>query len=71
MENAKKHSKISDLSEIEKVVKEIIKKNKQAAEDYISGKKWAINFLIGKVMEKTNKRADYKITKEVLIKNLR
>lgn len=71
LENAKKHSKISDKSEIEKVVKEIIKKNKQAAEDYISGKKWAINFLIGKVMEKTNKRADYKITKEVLIKNLR
>ena len=56
---------------MEKIIKEIIQKNKQAVDDYKSGKEWAINFLIGKVMEKTNKRADYKITKELLIKKLK
>jgi aspartyl-tRNA(Asn)/glutamyl-tRNA(Gln) amidotransferase subunit B len=65
-----KHKQISNKGEMDKIIKEIIQKNKQAVDDYRSGKKWAINFLIGKVMEKTNKRADYKITKELLIKEL-
>ena len=71
MENIKEYKQISNEKDIEKIVDDIIRKNKQAVEDYKSGKKWAINFLIGKVMEATNKRADYKTAKEVLVKKLR
>jgi len=68
---AKKHSQISDKSEIEKIAKEIIKENSNAVKDYKSGIKESLNFLIGKVMQKTNKRADFKTTREILEKSLR
>jgi aspartyl-tRNA(Asn)/glutamyl-tRNA(Gln) amidotransferase subunit B len=67
---AKKSSQISNIKEIEKVAKEIIKENKKAIQDYKNGKKESFNFLIGKVMQKTNKRADYKTAREVLEKML-
>ena len=71
MENIKEYKQISNEKDTEKIVDDIIRKNKRAVEDYKSGKKWAINFLIGKVMEITNKRADYSTAKEILIKKLR
>jgi aspartyl-tRNA(Asn)/glutamyl-tRNA(Gln) amidotransferase subunit B len=63
-----KDSQISDMKEIEKVAKEIIKENPKAIEDYRNGKKESLNFLIGKVMQKTNKRADFKTARELLEK---
>jgi len=63
---AKKHSKISSESDLEKVCKEIIKENPNAVRDYKAGKKESLNFLIGKVMQKTNKRADFKVVKDIL-----
>jgi aspartyl-tRNA(Asn)/glutamyl-tRNA(Gln) amidotransferase subunit B len=65
-EEAKKHSKISDSSELEKIVQEIIKNNSKAVEDYKKGKKESLNFLIGQVMKLSNKRADFKTAKEFL-----
>lgn len=65
---AKKGAQISNISEIEKVAKEIIKENPKAVEDYGNGKMESLNFLIGKVMQKTNKRADFKTAREVLEK---
>ena len=70
-EGLKEHRQISDTKEIDKVIDKVIKENKQAFEDYKSGKDWALNFLIGKVMEATNKRANYKIVREIFIKKLR
>ncbi|MEK6827506.1 MAG: Asp-tRNA(Asn)/Glu-tRNA(Gln) amidotransferase GatCAB subunit B, partial [Nanoarchaeota archaeon] len=67
---AESHSKISSGEELEKACKEIIKENPSAVKDYKSGKKESLNFLIGKVMQKTNKRADFKTTREVLEKLL-
>lgn len=67
---ALENKKISDLKEIEKIAKEVINKNKKAVNDYKSGKKESINFLIGQLMKETNKRADYKVSKDVLIKLL-
>ena len=64
-------SKISSEIELEKSCKEIIKENPLAVKDYKSGKKESLNFLIGKVMQKTNKRADFKTTREVLEKLLK
>ena len=63
---AEKHSKISSESDLEKVCKEIIKETLNAVRDYKAGKRESINFLIGKVMQKTNKRADFKVVKEIL-----
>jgi len=71
LNEAKKGSQISNTKEIEKVALEIIKENKTAVQDYKNGKKESLNFLIGKVMQKTNKRADYKTAREVLEKMLR
>ena len=68
---AEKGSKISSISELENACKIIIKENPNAIKDYNDGKKESLNFLIGKVMQKTNKRADFKTTREVLERLLR
>jgi len=65
---AKKNSQISDENEIEKIAKVIISENKKAVEDYKTGKKESLNFLIGQLMQKTNKRADFKTAREMLEK---
>ncbi len=67
----KKHSTISGKQEIEKLAIKVIKENKKAVEDYKNGKSWAINFLVGQIMRLTNKRADFKIAKEILEKKLK
>ena len=64
----KKHSQISSSGELEEICLKIIKENANAVQDYHSGIKQSLNFLIGKVMQKTNKRADFKTTREVLEK---
>ncbi|MCK5150081.1 Asp-tRNA(Asn)/Glu-tRNA(Gln) amidotransferase subunit GatB [Candidatus Pacearchaeota archaeon] len=69
-QHAKKHSKISNESEIEKIAKKVIKENSKAVEDYKTGKKESLNFLIGQVMRSSDKRADFKIAKEILEKIL-
>ncbi|MEK6875217.1 MAG: Asp-tRNA(Asn)/Glu-tRNA(Gln) amidotransferase subunit GatB [Nanoarchaeota archaeon] len=71
IKEAKKHLKISEKSEIEKIVEQVIKENTNAVNDYKSGKKEAINFLMGQVMRLSNKRADYNIAKELLEKMLK
>ncbi|MBU2503551.1 MAG: Asp-tRNA(Asn)/Glu-tRNA(Gln) amidotransferase subunit GatB [Nanoarchaeota archaeon] len=69
--NAKEHSQIGNKKEIEKAVDEIIKNNSAAVEDYKSGKHETINFLIGKVMQATNKRANYNLAKKILVEKLK
>jgi len=71
LKEAGMNEKISSENELEKASKEIIKENPNAVKDYKSGKKESLNFLIGKVMQKTNKRADFKTTREVLEKLLK
>ena len=51
--------KIGDKGELGKVIEGILKDNQKSVLDYKSGNKNALNFLIGQVMDKTNKRADY------------
>jgi len=67
----KVESKITDLKELESIIKQVIKENPKAVQDYKAGEKSALNFLLGKVMQKTNKRADYKISQDILIKLLK
>ncbi len=67
---AEKHSKISGKSDVEKFVEKVIKENSMAIEDYKSGKKESLNFLVGQVMKLSDKRADFRIVKEILEKRL-
>ena len=46
-------SQISDSSEIEGIVDEVISANQESAQDYINGKKKALGFLVGQVMKAT------------------
>src|SRR3989338_392342 len=59
-----KNRVISDKNELEKICKKILHENQKAVHDYKSGKKESLNFLVGKVMQATNKRADFKTAKE-------
>jgi aspartyl-tRNA(Asn)/glutamyl-tRNA(Gln) amidotransferase subunit B len=68
---AEKESRISDEKGIEKFVKAALEKNPEAVSDYKAGKKEAFNFLLGKVMELSGRRADFKIARKVLEKKLK
>jgi len=68
---SKAEGKIDDKKELEKIIDKIIKKNKKAVEDYKNGDSKSLNFLMGEVMKETNRRADYKITFEILKKLLK
>jgi aspartyl-tRNA(Asn)/glutamyl-tRNA(Gln) amidotransferase subunit B len=57
--------KIGSESELKKIVSKILDDNKKSVNDYKSGNKNALNFLIGQVMHKTNKRADYQIVRDL------
>jgi aspartyl-tRNA(Asn)/glutamyl-tRNA(Gln) amidotransferase subunit B len=65
-EEAKSNMKISGEKEITNFAKQIISENKKAVEDYKSGKKESLNFLIGQLMKLSNKRADFKTAREIL-----
>ena len=63
-------SQISDTSEIENAVIEVVKSNVQAVADFKSGKEAAIKFLVGQVMKATRGRANPALVNEVLKKKL-
>jgi len=69
-EKIKGHEKISEKSDIEQFVKQAIKNNLKAVQDYQTGKAEALNFLIGEVMKLSDRRADYKTARELLEKLL-
>lgn len=62
---------ISDNKELEKIIENVLKNNKSALESFKSGEAKALNFLIGKVMQATNKRADFLTIKKILEKKLK
>lgn len=63
---AESGGKIDDGNELGKVIDGILDKNKNVVEDYKSGNKNALNFLIGQVMQATQKRADYQVVRKLL-----
>ena len=58
--------KIEDKARIEKLCADVLGKNRKVVEDYKAGKKEALNFLVGRVMEMSERRADFQMTKECL-----
>jgi len=68
---SKADKKIDSKKELEKVIEKVVKKNNKAVEDYKAGDKNAFNFLMGQVMRETNRRADYKVARNVLEEELK
>jgi aspartyl-tRNA(Asn)/glutamyl-tRNA(Gln) amidotransferase subunit B len=71
LREAKASEKINDETELSKIIKEVIKKNPQSVTDYKSGEAKSFNFLMGAIMQATNKRADFAITRKILEKELK
>jgi aspartyl-tRNA(Asn)/glutamyl-tRNA(Gln) amidotransferase subunit B len=63
-------AQISDTSEIEKIVDDILDSNPQSIEDYKAGKKQAAGFLMGQLMKASKGKANPKVAKELLDKKL-
>ncbi|AEA33487.1 Asp-tRNA(Asn)/Glu-tRNA(Gln) amidotransferase subunit GatB [Hippea maritima] len=61
---------ITDRSQIEGIVDEVIKANPKAVEQYKSGKKNTIGFFVGQVMKKTKGKANPKLVNEILASKL-
>ena len=56
--------------EVERLCEEAIRENEKAVSDYISGKKEALNFLVGQVMKKSRGKADPGLTNRILREKL-
>ena len=63
-------AQITDVAEIEKIVKEVISKNQKAVEDFKSGKESAIQHLIGQVMAESRGKANPQLVRDILTKAL-
>ena len=63
---AKKEGRISDKKELREIINVVVKANPKAASDYKKGEEEAFNYLIGEIMKKTNRRADFNVTRELL-----
>jgi aspartyl-tRNA(Asn)/glutamyl-tRNA(Gln) amidotransferase subunit B len=62
---------MTDELEIEKIIKEVISKNKKAVKDFKSGKANAFQYLIGQIMAATKGKANPEATSQVLTKLLK
>jgi len=69
-EKAKDFGKISE-NEIKELTKKVIQENPKAVSDYKAGQEKSINFLIGQIMRLSEKRADFKTSKENLEEELK
>ncbi len=61
---------IGGKEELSQLIDEIIKENPETVADYQKGKKEALGFLVGKVMEKTSGQANPQAANELLIEKL-
>ena len=63
-------SQISDESEIEKIVAEVLEGNPKAAEDVKNGEMKAIGFLTGQVMTKSQGKANPQLAQQIIKRQL-
>lgn len=57
---------IADEAILKSVVEEVISEHSEAFKEFKAGKERALHFLVGKVLEKTNKRADPNVVRRLL-----
>ncbi|MDE0086626.1 MAG: Asp-tRNA(Asn)/Glu-tRNA(Gln) amidotransferase GatCAB subunit B, partial [Candidatus Poribacteria bacterium] len=63
-------SQITDTSEIEAIVQQVIEENPGPAQDYRDGTKKAIGFLVGQVMKATRGKANPQLVNQILTRVL-
>jgi aspartyl-tRNA(Asn)/glutamyl-tRNA(Gln) amidotransferase subunit B len=63
-------SQITDISEIEAIVLQVIEEHPGPAQDYRDGTKKAIGFLVGQVMRATHGKANPQLANQILTKVL-
>jgi aspartyl-tRNA(Asn)/glutamyl-tRNA(Gln) amidotransferase subunit B len=61
---------ISDSSQLEGIIAEVLAAHPQVAEDFRSGKEKALGFLVGQVMKATRGQANPQLVNELLRKKL-
>ncbi|MEN9626030.1 MAG: Asp-tRNAAsn/Glu-tRNAGln amidotransferase subunit [archaeon] len=71
LQEAKQSQTIDDEKKLQEIIKQVIQKNEKSTQDYKKGEEKAFHFLMGQVMQATNKRADYKQVKIILEKELK
>jgi aspartyl-tRNA(Asn)/glutamyl-tRNA(Gln) amidotransferase subunit B len=62
---------IIDEKQLGNIIDDVLKKNEKSVNDFKNGEEKAFNFLIGQVMQATQKRADFLIVKFLLIKKIK
>ncbi|MEN3004134.1 Asp-tRNA(Asn)/Glu-tRNA(Gln) amidotransferase subunit GatB [Dehalobacterium formicoaceticum] len=62
---------ISDLSEIEPLVEQVLKENPQSVEDYRAGKERALGFLVGQIMKMSKGKANPNMVNDLLKEKLK
>lgn len=67
---ATKEDRVSDVGELEKIVKQVLEENQDAVQNYKSGKESALQFLIGMIMKQSQGKADISVAKEILLKEI-
>lgn len=67
---AESKNKTTDQGELEIVVKKIIDANPAAVADFKKGKASSVEFLLGQIMRETKGKADARVTRELIVKNL-
>ena len=61
---------VTDQSEIEKVIDEVISNNPKMVQEYLAGKDKLLGFFVGQAMKKTKGQANPKILNEILNEKL-
>ena len=61
---------ITDNSEIEKIVEQILEENQQSVEDYKAGKSNALKYLVGQAMKLSRGKANPQMINELILKKL-
>jgi aspartyl-tRNA(Asn)/glutamyl-tRNA(Gln) amidotransferase subunit B len=69
LEEAKKQ-KLENSSDLNNIINQVIEENKPAVDDYQSGKKSSLGFLIGQVMQRTQGTADPNEARSILMEEL-
>lgn len=57
---------ISDESQLEDIIKEVIEENEKPVNDFKNGKKKALGFLVGQIMKKTRGKANPQMANKIL-----
>ena len=61
---------ISDTNEIEQIILTVLNENQEQKDQYLAGKEQVLGFLIGKVMQKTQGKANPKLVNDLMVKVL-